>query len=102
METMSFAERKSRLVHQRADRKAPDWRAVGSVTILAPEFDRPLYLEGVGYTVFFREAKQEGELREAVVLLNRLKQQPIWSILYWCMVGMGAGAALMRAWIYWP
>jgi len=99
MEETPFAERKSRLIHQRADRKSPEWRAVGSVTIVAPELDRPLFLDGVGYTVFFQEAKKEGELRDAVIILNRLKRPSLAGSLFWCFLWMFFGAAMMRAWI---
>lgn len=100
MEAMSFEKRKSHLVHQGSDARVPVWQGVGSVTILGPEIDRPLFLDGVDYTVFFREAKREGDLREAVILLNRLNQSAFGSSVIWLFLAMLFGAAVMRTWIF--
>ncbi|MCA9244409.1 MAG: hypothetical protein KDA32_10670 [Phycisphaerales bacterium] len=98
METERFANQKSRVFHMGADERTPVWRSVGSVTIVAPNLDEPLHLRGVGYTVFLQEARQEGELREALIFLRRIGR-PAWQgILYWTLLGMFVGVAITRAW----
>ena len=97
MEEKNYAGRKSRLVFHRADKRVSEWRAVGSVTIVAPELDTPLVLKDGSYTIIFQEAKTEGELRDAVVLLHRL-QRPLWVTVIWLFSAMYIGAVLMRWW----
>lgn len=97
MEEKNYAGRKSRLVLQRADKRVSEWRAVGSVTIVAPELDTPLVLKDGSYTIIFQEARSEGELRDAVVLLRRL-QRPFWVEAVWFVAVAVFGAGLMRTW----
>jgi len=97
-EEAKFAERKSRVVHQGADSNKQEWRSVGSITIFAPELDAPLQLDGAGYIVFFKEAKREGELREAFVIL---KSRPVIARAEWFIFGIGVGMILLgiRMWL---
>lgn len=93
----NFAERKSRVVHQGAEKKT-EWRAVGSITIFAPELDAPLILDGANYIVFFKEAQRDGELREAFVML---KGRPAIAKAFWLIVGVAFGMILLgiRMWL---
>lgn len=92
-----IAERKSRVVHQGAERRT-EWRAVGSITIFAPELDAPLILDGANYIVFFKEAQRDGELREAFVML---KGRPVVNRAFWFIVGLAIGMILLgiRMWL---
>jgi hypothetical protein len=97
MEQERAADRKSRVVHFAANDRGPVWRSVGSVTILAPELDAPLHLRGAGYTVFLQEARDEGDLRDALIYLRRLGR-PAWqAFLYWSLLGAVFGFAIARA-----
>jgi len=78
MEQQTYADRKSRLVNHRADSKVPDWHAVGSVTIHGSELPHPLYLDGVGYTVVFTEARRATDLRAAEIYLRTAYQRAPW------------------------
>lgn len=78
MEQQTYADRKSRLVNHRADSRVPDWRAVGSITIHAPELPHPLHLDGAGYTVHFREAERGMDLREAEIYLRQAYGRTPW------------------------
>jgi len=98
MEQDGFASRKSRVVHFAADDKGPVWRSVGSVTIFAPELDEPLHLRGVGYTVFLQEARDEGDLRYALITLKRMGRPPWQDFLQWTLLGALFGFAIARAW----
>ena len=93
----SIADRKSRVVHQGAERKT-EWRAVGSITIFAPELDAPLILDGANYIVFFKEAQRDGDLREAFVML---KARPAIARTLWLTVGVAIGMILLgiRMWL---
>ena len=53
---------KSRLVHQRANNRATEWRSVGRITILGNELDGPIIIERSEYIVVFQE---EGDGRAA-------------------------------------
>ena len=98
MDDQRISDRKSRIVFQRADGRAPEWRAVGSIMILAPDCDRPLFVDGVGYTVYLKESRQEGDLREAIIILRRLRR-PTWVTVLWCALGtLFLGIGLTRAW----
>lgn len=98
MDNQRISDRKSRIVFQRADGRAPEWRAVGSIMILAPDSDRPLYIDGVGYTVYLKESRQEGDLREAIIILSRLRH-PTWAtVLWWSLGALFVGIGLTRAW----
>lgn len=89
-----IAERKSRIFHQRAG-KAPEWRSVGSVTIISPDLDRPLFLEETGYTIFFHESGEK--LREAIIVLERSN---VWKGRFWAVVATVIVFALVRAVYY--
>ncbi|MCC7316615.1 MAG: hypothetical protein IT419_17630 [Planctomycetes bacterium] len=91
-----FAERKSRIFHQKVG-KTPEWRSVGSVTIISPGLDRPLFLEEMGYTIFFHESKEQ--LRDAIVVLERL-QENVWKGRFWVVVATVIVLALVRAVYY--
>ncbi len=91
-----MAERKSRVFHQKVG-KAPEWRSVGSVTIISPDLDRPLFLEEMGYTIFFHESKEQ--LRDAIVVLERL-QKNVWQGRFWAVVALVIVFALVRAVYY--
>ncbi len=93
----NIAERKSRVVHQGAEKKT-EWRAVGSITIFAPELDAPLILDGANYIVFFKEAQRDGDLREAFVML---KGRPVIARTLWLTVGVAIGMILLgiRMWL---
>lgn len=96
MEDEKIAEQKSRIFHQRIGSR-PEWRSVGSITIISPEHDQPLFLKGVGYTIFLQEAKDKG-LRDAFIVLQRW---PLWNRLalgIWLSVAAVLGFALARAW----
>lgn len=94
----NMAERKSRVVHQGAERKT-EWRAVGSITIFAPELDAPLILDGANYIVFFKEAQRDGDLREAFVMLKC--RRPVVDRALWLIVGVSIGMILLgiRMWL---
>jgi len=96
MENDKYEGRKSRVIHQTVGR-APVWRSVGSITIVSPDLEKPLFLEDAGYTVFFHEAK-DSTLRDVVIVLKRWQRTDVWKFRFWLFFAAVLGIALLRAW----
>ncbi|QDV90769.1 hypothetical protein RAS2_18520 [Phycisphaerae bacterium RAS2] len=96
MEDDKYAGRKSRIFHQKVGR-APEWRSVGSITIVSPDLDKPLFLEDAGYTVFLHEAEDQ-TLRDAIIVLKRWAPVDRWKVRFWLFFAAVSGVALLRAW----
>lgn len=96
MDDEKIAERKSRIIHQKVG-SAPEWRSVGSITIVSPDLDKPLFLEEMGYTIFFHESKEQ-KLRSAIIVLERLQRTDVWKLRFWLAFVAVLGIALLRAW----
>jgi len=99
-EEAKFAERKSRVVYQRANGRKVEWTAVGSITLMAAELARPLHLDDGGYTVYIKEANGENGLREAVILFNRLKHRSQFESAMLILAGVWIGMTILtiRMW----
>lgn len=93
-----YADRKSRLVFERAGKSAPELRTVGSITLLSPQLDAPLHLDGLGYTVYFKESEKQGDLREAMVILSHAYRRKAvwWEIVMYSVFSMVVGWGLHR------
>jgi len=59
-----FSERKARIIHHRADRRAPTLRSFGCITLIGPYWERPIVLRGAAFTVIIDEEKED-DLRNA-------------------------------------
>lgn len=88
---------KSRLVHQRANGRATEWRSVGRITILGNELDGPIIIEQAEYLVIFQE-QGDGELRSAVVMLNRARRAASVRLLYYGAGLFALGVGIGRVW----
>lgn len=88
---------KSRLVHQRANNRATEWRSVGRITILGNELDGPIIIERSEYIVVFQE-EGDGELRSAVVMLNRARRAASTRYLYFGAGLFALGVGIGRVW----
>ncbi|RIK67128.1 MAG: hypothetical protein DCC65_07875 [Planctomycetota bacterium] len=96
MENNEYEGRKSRIFNQKVGR-APVWRSVGSITIVSPDLEKPLFLEETGYTVFLHEAK-DNSLRDAIIVLKRWQRTDDWKFRFWLFFAAVLGIALVRAW----
>ncbi|RIK66085.1 MAG: hypothetical protein DCC65_10700 [Planctomycetota bacterium] len=77
MEQQNNTTRKSRVVYYRAGDRRPEWRAVGDITIHAPELKRPLHLENTGYLIVFDEKESATDLRSVEIhLLEAYGRRP--------------------------
>ena len=95
MDDEKYAERKSRIFHQQVG-KAPVWRSVGSITIVSPDHDEPVFLKGMAYTVFLHEAKDQTQ-RESVIVLKRWSLPPdIWKVRFFLLFGGAVAIAIAR------
>ena len=63
-----FSERKARIIHHRADRRAPTLRSFGCITIAGPYWERPIVLRGAAFTVIIEE--KEDDLRNARIWIE--------------------------------
>ncbi len=92
----NIADRKSRVVYQEAGSKRTEWRAVGKITIFAPELDVPLVLDG-GYILVLGD-KPDGHLRECFVVLKGRRSV---DRIMWFIVGISVGVILLgiRMWL---
>jgi hypothetical protein len=64
-----ISERKARLIHHRADRRAPTVRSFGCITLAGPCWVRPIVLRGAAFTVIIDEEKEE-DLRNARIWIE--------------------------------
>ncbi len=96
MDEKTYSGRKSRIFHQEVG-KTPEWRSVGSITIVSPELEKPLFLDEMGYTIFFHEAK-DNTLRDVMIVLQRLSRTDQWKFRFWLFFAAVLGIALLRAW----
>lgn len=102
----NYADRKSRLVIERAGRSAPEMRSVGSITLQSPHLDAPVHLDGLGFTVYLKETERKGDLREAMLLLSHAHRDRLlwWEKMWFSVLGLIAGALIYRIYItllYW-
>lgn len=89
----SYADMKSRVICYGASGKAPEVRAVGSVTMFMPGRLTPYHVKGRA-TIVMYEVQQEGGLRDVSMFFDEVKQQS----LNWYLIGMLIGAFAMRLW----
>jgi hypothetical protein len=96
MDNETIAGRKSRIFHQRVG-KAPEWRSVGSITIVSPDHDEPLFMKDMAYTIFLHEAKDKA-LKDAFVVLKQRTRPDIWKFRFWLVAGGIMAFSIARAW----
>ncbi len=102
MSKPSIASQKSYLTFLEAGSEGPVWRSVGSVTIDGTELEHPIHLDDVRVTVTIKEARREGELKKALLELERVyrRRLPWWQDpTWWCMLTFMLGCILTKAWL---